>query len=372
MISEDEVGQRVSSLFLPNRGSHSISYWEPVASGDASARILRQRSVFVIGQPNIPQDSNIIAEITIAQEDKYELIRELGVLDVSHRSLFLDVHGFAETNRVANPVSLSQDDYLVAGNRYYQQGAFQYAIEAYSKFVDLNPDHYRIYFQRGNAHSELRNHAEAIEDYSRAISTMTKFPQSIMIHHMIYFNRANSRVEMKDYGEAVKDYIQAIVLAPNEVNYQFNLANTYFDMLRFEDAILAYEQATSGNWHAMFNKGNALMYLGRFSEANQCYMETAVKAPDNEAVNQNLWTSSRVLDLLWGLKPTFHFDASGMQLQIRVVEKDSVPELHQYQYIVAGRIGNVGNSGFMNPGGHGFRGRGPITVRITTGDGEQS
>ena len=46
----------------------------------------------------------------IAQKDKYELIRELGLLDVSHRSLFLDAHGFAETNRVAYPVSLSQDD----------------------------------------------------------------------------------------------------------------------------------------------------------------------------------------------------------------------------------------------------------------------
>ena len=57
----------------------------------------------------MPQDGDIIAEIIVAQRDKNELIRELGVLDVSHRSLFLDAHVFAETNRVAYPVSLSQD-----------------------------------------------------------------------------------------------------------------------------------------------------------------------------------------------------------------------------------------------------------------------
>ena len=191
MVSKDDVEQQASRLFLPEEGSPSMAYWEPTASGDASARILRQRSVFVIGRPKMPEDSSIIAEIIIAQEDKDELIRELGLLDVSHRSLFLDAHGFAETNRVAYPISLNQETISSAGNRYYQQGAYQYAIEAYSKFVDLNPDHYRIYFLIGIAHAELHNHVEAVEDYGKAISTKARFPQSIVIDHMIYFNRAN-------------------------------------------------------------------------------------------------------------------------------------------------------------------------------------
>ena len=366
MISSDESEQGVASLFLPKGEPPNIAYWEPMASGDALARILRQRSVFVIGRPKIPEDSNVIAEIMIAHEDKDELLRELGLLDVGHRSLFLDAHGFAETNRVEYPVSLSQDDYLIAGNRYYQQGAFQYAIEAYGRFVDLNPDHYRIYFLNANAHAELRNHVEAIEDYDRAISTMVRFPQSIMIAHMIYFNRANSKVELKDYKGALKDYLQAIELAPNPVTYHFNLANTHADMLCFEEAISAYDEIASDSWHAIFNKGNALMCLGRFSEAQKCYIQAVAQAPDDEPVKQNLWTSSRLLELLAGLKFTPYLDRSGTHLEICIAEGDSVPELHQYTYIIAGRIGNVGNSGYMNPGGHGFSGRGPITVSISS------
>ena len=158
MISSDESEQRVTTLSIPNGEFPNIAYWEPMASGDAMARILRQRSVFVIGRPKIPENSNIIGEIIIAKEDKEELIRELGLLDINRRSLFLDAHGFAETNRVTDAISLSQDDYLIAGNRYYQKGEYQFAIEAYGRFVDLNPDSYRIYFLRANAHAELRNH----------------------------------------------------------------------------------------------------------------------------------------------------------------------------------------------------------------------
>ena len=252
----------------------------------------------------MPEDSNIIGEIMVAQRDKDELIRELGLLDVSHRSLFLDAHGFAEINRVAYSVSLSQEDYLIAGNRYYQQGAFQYAIEAYSKFVDLNPDNYRIYFLRANAHAEMSNHVKAIEDYDRAIGTMTRFPQSIRIDHMIYFNRGNSKVEGQDYAGALEDYLKAIQLAPDPVNYHFNLANTYADMLRFEEAMSTYEEVASDNWHAMFNKGNALMCLGRFSEAQKCYVQAVSQAPDNETVTQNLWTSVRLIELLADLRFT--------------------------------------------------------------------
>ena len=318
----------------------------------------------------MPEDSNIIGEIIIAKEDKAELVRELGLLDVSHGSLFLDAHGFAEINRVANAVSLSQDDFLIAGNRYYQRGEYQYAVEAFGKFVDLNPDSYRVYFLRGNAHAELRNHAEAIEDYDKAINTMNKFSQSIILDHMIYFNRANSKVELGRYSEAIQDYLQAIELAPDPIQYHFNLANAYADILCFEQAISAYEKVESANWQANFNKGNALICLGQFSDAHACYVQAAIRAPNDEAVNQNIWTSSRLLNLLADFEFTYHLDDSRMHLQICVAEGGYVSEPHQYTYIIAGRIGNIGNSGYMHSGGRGFIGKEPITIGISHCDAE--
>ena len=371
MISNAESEQGVTALFLQNGGFPSVGYWEPMAIGDAMARILRQRSVFIIGRPKIPENNNVVGEIVIAREDKEELMRELSLLDVSHRSLFLDAHGFAETNRVANAISLSQDDYLIAGNRYYQRGEYQHAIEAYGRVADLNPDSYRIYFLRGNAHAELRNHTEAVDDYDQAIDTMTKFPQSINLDHMIYFNRANSKVELGRDVEAWQDYLKAIELAPDPAQYYFNLANTYADMLCFEEAIAAYEEVGSAYWQAIFNKGNSLTCLGRFSEAHECYIQSAGQVPTVETVHQNVWTSSRLLSLLAGLEFTVRFDASAMHLRICIAERDSVPELHQHTYLIAGRVGNVGNSGYMHSGGQGFAGKGPITIGIAVCTEEQ-
>ena len=40
----------------PASNSHPLYYWEPMLNGDAMSRILRQRSVFVIGRPLVPDD----------------------------------------------------------------------------------------------------------------------------------------------------------------------------------------------------------------------------------------------------------------------------------------------------------------------------
>ena len=214
MVSNDESEQSVPILFLTSGEFPNLAYWEPMVSGDAMARILSQRSVFVIGRPTIPEGNNLVGEITIAKEDKRELIRELSLLDVSRKSLFRDAYGFANSNRVNAPASLSQDDYLVAANRYYQQGEYQYAIETYGRFIQLNPNSYRVYFVKGNAHAELNDHAEAIEDYDRAVAMMDRSLGGALIGHMIYFNRANSKVELRNYAEAVQDYLRAIDSGP--------------------------------------------------------------------------------------------------------------------------------------------------------------
>lgn len=370
MVLSDESELGVTTLFQSDGQYPQIAYWEPIAGGDATARILRQRSVFVIGRPSIPEDSNVKGKITIAKEDKKELIRVLGLLDVSHESLFLDAPGFAEINRVSNAVSLSQDDYLIAGNRYYQQGHYEHAVKAYDSLLYRRPNTYWVYFLRANAHAELRSHVKAIEDYNSAIAVMTRVPQSIHIGHMIYFNRANSKVELGENKEAVQDYLQAIELAPDPERFHHNLANTYADMLCFEEATLAYDKVKPPHWHSVFNKGNALICLGKLSEAYECYIQAADLAPNNETVKQNLWTTTELISLLAGREITQRLDTSRMHLHICVTKEVQLLEFPKRTYIIAGRAGNVGNSGFMTSGGRGFAGKGSIYISISNCDAE--
>ena len=66
-ISTDESGQSATAVFCGDAGFPQLSYWEPPLSGDASARILRQRSVFVIGRPLLPEDTDIVSEIIVSK-----------------------------------------------------------------------------------------------------------------------------------------------------------------------------------------------------------------------------------------------------------------------------------------------------------------
>ncbi len=328
--------------------------------------------MFIIGKPLMPEDANIIAEINVSGSEKAELVRELGLLDVNRKSLFFDLHGFAGSNRVADPVSLSQDDYLTAANRHYQSGHYRLAVESYNRFISIDSTFFIAYFHRGNAHAELQEHTKAIEDYDSSISVRDSFPQGVVIDSMIYCNRANSKAELGHFNEAVDDYLRAITAIPGQDHQYYNLANTYLDLRQFKEAILFYDQIRSVNSNTIFNKGIALICLGRFDEAYECYSQADSMDPGRENIENNLKHSSWLASTFSGIdyecqleNPTpAGFYAS---LKILVSDEDFSPEIAKYIYLVSGRSGNTGNSGFTMRGGQGFRGKNPLTIKIERG-----
>ena len=88
-VSSDEKMQGVETIFSrADNSSPGLSYWEPGWGGDAMQRILRQRSIFIIGRPFIPEDSEeIVRQISIAKDNKTSLLKDLELLDVTQSSL---------------------------------------------------------------------------------------------------------------------------------------------------------------------------------------------------------------------------------------------------------------------------------------------
>ena len=98
-VFSDEATLDLTAVLSVGSGPPHLSYWEPMVSGDASARILRQRSVFIIGRSFLTVDTDILSEIVVAKEDKEALRLELQILDFHEESLFQDLYGFAEAAR---------------------------------------------------------------------------------------------------------------------------------------------------------------------------------------------------------------------------------------------------------------------------------
>ena len=365
-VSSDETLQNLTAVFSGASGPPHLSYWEPMVSGDTSKRILRQRSVFIIGRPLVPIDNEIIREIIVAKDDKEALRTELETLDFHQDSLFQDVYGFAQVSNRRPVPPLTSQTYERSGNRYYQRGEYAEATLAYSKSIELAPNTGLTYFLRGNVHAASGRHKEAIEDYDKAVALMSRLHRNIK--DTVYFNRGNSKAALEDYEGALQDYTEAIKLNPRYPNYYYNRGNTYADLYKFDEAVLDYRQVTGDiSRDAAFNRGNALLVMGRLTEAQSYYQEAIAKGADHVGITQNLWTLDQIMPLVDDLKYTViaaqEEGTDMMCLRFRLQEETNHEGKGLGRFLFFGRVGNVGNIGGPGlSGGEGFMGKRPIRV----------
>lgn len=96
-VPNEAEKQSIEAIFLPGDNADKLLYWEPKLHGAAAPRILRQRSVFVIGRPLIPED--VLQHVEVRASDKTLIKKKLeDIFDISERTLFMDMPGFSVVN----------------------------------------------------------------------------------------------------------------------------------------------------------------------------------------------------------------------------------------------------------------------------------
>ena len=367
-VSTDETAQTTTAVFSPDAGSFRLSYWEPTLSGDASARILRQRSVFIVDRPLSPLATDVMNEVIVGQHDKVTLRHELASLDLHEESLFQDVYGFAQASARSPVPRLTAGAYQRRGNRHYQRGEYTEAILAYSQALQLGPAVGATYFLRANARSASGNHHEAIEDYDRAAKHIETLPREL--HFAVYFNRGNSKAALPNHEDPLDDYTKAVTLQPDLAQGYYNRGNAYMDLYRFEEAIDDYDQVKeSPPRHASANRALALIALGRLSEARRAYVQALEKGLDDEAVLQNVWALGQIMALVGDLDQTVKArpdpDTGTMSFRFEVPREAEEARKNLGRFLFRGRAGNTGNTGAPGlAGGEGHEGKPAIRVYV--------
>ena len=79
---------------------------------------------------------------------------------------------------------------------------YQKAIADYTKAIELKPDYYLAYYNRGNVHNNLKEYQKAIADYNQAIELKPDYANA-------YYNRGNVHFDLKEYQKAIEDYQKA-------------------------------------------------------------------------------------------------------------------------------------------------------------------
>ena len=107
-------------------------------------------------------------------------------------------------------LQLDPDNYLAYYNRgvsYQDQGKLDEAIEDYSSAVKLDPEYSEAYYNRGVARDRRGDFAGAFADYSEAIQLNQEYVEA-------YNNRGALRRKQGDLAGAIVDFTRAIQVRP--------------------------------------------------------------------------------------------------------------------------------------------------------------
>lgn len=361
-VSREEVELTNEELLfqLTEQGIHVYTGATDLASGIKANQC--QDDFWVTGWPLIPAAAQ--RSIEIRSEDKQRIRRELiemyGFLDVAPG---VDVHRFSATNGAQFPLPLIDDPEFsqLQGNQCYVKGDYLGAISYYDQGIACAPDVGGLYFSRGNAKAEAGNYEGACADYDAAIRCEKnerkngegKYGTTEKHLWRVFFNRGNAKTVLGQLDGALADYDEAIRLAQRfSVRYSWfflNRANVKQLTQDFRGALKDYDEAIRiGNLDARFNKGNALVMMGRFDEALLCY-ETSVNDGDNRAgVLCNRKGVEGILSKLgssgYKVRPPL-FKEQAERLMVEVSVKSSPSNVFTEFYYFLGMIGNTGNAG---------------------------
>lgn len=151
----------------------------------------------------------------------------------------------------------------------------EHAIKYLQEYLNLRAefpatDVREAYKIMGYMLSELGRHAEAINEYRKALKLEPDKPEEL--HYII----GNWFAVLKQYEEAEKEYRQAIELKPDYVDAHNNLGNVLNNLERFREAEEEYVKALELNPSLLephYNLGYLFNTLGRYKEAESEYRE---------------------------------------------------------------------------------------------------
>ncbi len=106
---------------------------------------------------------------------------------------------------------------LEEGNRFYYNGDYDNAINAYTQAIAINPNLAEAYLYRGDVYNLLKNeYDKAIEDYNRAITINPENAEAYKNRGWAYdFKGGVTEKFNENHRQAIEDFTRAINLQPD-------------------------------------------------------------------------------------------------------------------------------------------------------------
>lgn len=342
-------------------------------------RIRDQHSVFVLcNPPSIPE--SCVPYVDVPATSKESLREYLESLRVSNETLFRDMEGLARSNSRTSPLRVldvpSPDELRDRGARAYQEQRYDDALAYYESYASARLHVPQSHVGVGDTLSALRRFGEAVDAYTLAIEHIDgpmDFGHGLWAGspelrdwtlHAIYYNRGNVLAASGRHAEAVEDFDRALqhggLGSPR--NVLVNRGNSKYALGRFMEAARDFEAAWTEREEsdAALAVGNCAMMLGKFPEAMRKYLAGAtLNAPESSAAacRRHAENCKQLIEVL---------DGHDYEVQIHgrtVTVMGTIDATVTFQF--TGNRGNQGNTGTMNMHrGEGYDGLPGFAVRL--------
>ena len=364
-----------------------VCYYEPERS--LGARVVAQRSVFLIGNPLIPGEHTKKFEIPANLKER--VVQALQEMGLSRRALFGDVPGLAAMNGPSVPLAkpLSPRYQKESGNLAYQEQRFDDALLAYQAFAASHAGVAEPHCLLGDTFTALGRYEEAVGAYTEAerhievpvpagpgdLANPVRVGRLML--RAIYYNRGNVRAALGDHPEAIADFGKAQTLdkltGVESAAVRFNRANSRFALGDYAEACEDYQavERLMDSSDALLGMGNCQVMIGKFDLALKYFEQGAAEGGStSESCQRNAQHTQEVLAVVEGR--AYDVVRRGRNLDVLVL---GLPAGTLGLPVFVGHKGNVGNtpSTMRNaPGGEGYDGAQGFVVRFVEKRGSEN
>lgn len=165
-------------------------------------------------------------------------------------------------------------DYRRQGDRYFNLGNYNRAIEFYSQAICKQSNIAHFYNDRGICYKKMHEYGKALADYRKAIELDPEYAEA-------YNNRGCVYIDMGNYSRAIDDCNSAIKLNPEYAGAYNNRGCAYSNLGQYDKAIDDYNKAIE------MNPNYAIAYRNRGCIYNELKMYDLAIVDFNRAIELN-------------------------------------------------------------------------------------
>lgn len=132
-----------------------------------------------------------------------------------------------------------KDETSEIGDKYYSKGNYKKAVESYTEYISLNPEHLKSIYNRGRAYEELGEYEKAMEDFKNVLKRDPNNVSALLSVANDFYTRK------KDYENAIFYADKAISIDQKNAYAYTMMGRSYQKLGKLSEAMESYNNAIS-------------------------------------------------------------------------------------------------------------------------------